>query len=517
MSARSLDPVTLEILWTRLISAVDEASAAFVRTSFSTLVREANDYAVVLTDAEGRSLAQSSMSIPSFIGTLPATVKHFLKAFPGNRLSPGDVLITNDPWMGTGHIHDITIGMPIFRGGRIVAFAAVTSHVPDIGGRLRNSGIREIFEEGLQIPMVKLVRAGEPDDTVVQFIRRNVRVPEQTMGDVWGEVAACRMLETRLNELLDESDVDFGVLGHEIRSRSEQAMRAAIRALPDGDYRYRLEHDGFEERIVIQNNVQIRGDRVHIDYTGSSPQLPRSVNVVPIYAFAYTAFGVKALLSPEIPNNEGSFLPISTWAPEGTILNPAYPAASGARGMIGHLLPVAFMAALADILPDRVLAPGSANSSFTIAGQHRGRRYAAVNFSNAGQGASAARDGLSATSFPSNLGNTPVEVMELEAPVRVLHRRVRKNSGGDGRHRGGDGIDFSFVFCGDSPAVVSFMMTRIKSPPPGLAGGCDGAIGKLELNGEAIDPAQHWVLNPGDHVAMQTAGGGGFGIATAEG
>jgi len=320
------------------------------------------------------------------------------------------------------------------------------------------------------------------------------------------------MLETRLNDLLDESSVDLDALGHEIRTRLEDAMRAAIRALPDGDYRYRLEHDGFEERIVIQNRVEIRGDRIHIDYAGSSPQLPRSVNVVPIYTFAYTAFGVKALLSPDIPNNEGSFVPISTSAPEGTILNPSYPAASGARGMIGHLLPVAFMAALADILPDRVMAPGSANSSFTIAGEDAGRRYAAVNFMNAGQGATAARDGLSTVSFPSNLGNTPIEVMESQAPVRVLYRRTRKGSGGEGAHRGGNGLDFSFEFCGTSPAVVSFMMTRIKSPPPGLAGGEPGQIGKLELNGNPVDPAQHWLLQPGDRVVMQSAGGGGFGV-----
>jgi N-methylhydantoinase B len=513
MNGRDLDPITLEILWTRLVSAVDEAAAAYVRTSFSTLVREANDFAVVLTDISGRSLAQSSMSIPSFIGTLPATVKHFLKRFPPETLEPGDVLITNDPWKGTGHIHDISVAMPIFRNGRLTAFAAVTSHMADIGGRIRNSGIREIFEEGLQIPMLKLVRHGEPDEAVVAFIRQNVRVPEQTMGDVWGEVAACRMLATRLVELLDESGVDLDELGHEIRTRSEEAMRTAIRALPDGDYRYRLEHDGFEERIIIQNKVEVRGDRVRIDYTGSSPQLPRSVNVVPIYTFAYTAFGVKALLSPETPNNEGSFLPITTWAPEGTILNPSYPAASGARGMIGHLLPVAFMGALVDVLPGRVQAPGSANSSFTISGQHGGRRYAAVNFLNAGQGASAARDGHSTLSFPSNLGNTPIEVMESEAPIRVLYRKVRKGSGGAGTHRGGDGLAFSFEFRGDSPAVVSFLMTRIKAAPPGLHGGAPGEIGKLTLNGAAIDPADHWVLKPGDRVVMETAGGGGFGAA----
>ncbi len=247
----TFDPATLEILWTRLVNIVDEASAAFVRTSFSTLVREANDYAVVLTDAEGRSLAQSSLSIPSFIGTLPATVKHFLKRFPPPTLTRGDVLITNDPWIGTGHVHDVNIAMPIFRRGALIAFAAVTSHVPDIGGRLRGAGMRDIYEEGLQIPTLKLMRAGKPDLAVVEIIETNVRVPEQTMGDIWGEVAACKMLDKRLLELLDETEVDIADLGHEVRRRSEAAMRAAIRALPDGTYRSRGVHDGFEERLLI--------------------------------------------------------------------------------------------------------------------------------------------------------------------------------------------------------------------------------------------------------------------------
>ncbi|MGE0749726.1 MAG: hydantoinase B/oxoprolinase family protein [Variibacter sp.] len=511
MSTETLDSVTLEILWTRLVSAVDEAAAAFVRTSFSTLVREANDFAVVLTDAKGRSLAQSSMSIPSFIGTLPATVKHFIAHFTPAGLQPGDVLVTNDPWNGTGHVHDVSVAMPIFRNGELIAFAAATSHMPDIGGRLRNSGNREIFEEGLQIPTVKLVRAGVTDETVVAFIRQNVRVPEQTLGDIWGEVSACRMLESRLTDLLDESDIDFDALGHEIRARSEHAMRDAIRALPDGDYACRLEHDGFEEPVVVQSLVRIMGDRIHIDYTGSSPQLSRSVNVVPIYTFAYTAFGVKALLSPDIPNNEGSFLPLTTSAPEGSIFNPRRPSATGARSLVGHLLPVAFIAALADVLPDKVVAPGTANSSFTMSGQENGRPYAVVNFLNAGQGASSSRDGLSATSFPSNLGNTPIEVMESGAPITILYRKIRRGSGGRGRHHGGDGLDLAFEFKGETPAMCSFLLTRFRAAAPGLLGGEAGAPAEVLLNGKPIDPAEHWVLNKGDHVVMRTAGGGGLG------
>ncbi|HYC13899.1 MAG TPA: hydantoinase B/oxoprolinase family protein, partial [Stellaceae bacterium] len=272
----SIDPIQLEILWTRLVSAVDEAAATFVRASFSSLVREANDFAVVLTDAEGRSLAQSSKSIPSFIGTLPASIKHFRRKFPPETLREGDVLFTNDPWMGSGHIHDVTLATPIFRGGQLIAFAGITSHMPDIGGRLRSSGIRELYEEGLQIPMLKLREAGVTNDAIVAFIRQNVRVPDATMGDIWGQMAACHKCAERLNELLDETDVDLKLVSDEIISRSDAAMRAAIRKIPDGKYRYKIVHDGFEERIIIDSNVTIEGDRIHIDYTGSSPQLPRA-------------------------------------------------------------------------------------------------------------------------------------------------------------------------------------------------------------------------------------------------
>src|SRR5919205_850843 len=268
--ARKLDPISLEIQWKRLVSMVDEASTAFIRTSFSVLVREANDFAVVLTDAQGRSLAQSTMSIPSFIGSLPATVKHFLKVFPAHTLKPGDVMITNDPWMGTGHIHDVNIAMPMFHKRKLVAFAAVVSHMPDIGGRLRNAGVREIFEEGLQIPRLKLIDAGKPNQTLFDMIAQNVRVPEMTLGDIWAQVAACKMLEERLQPLL--RDCDLVALGHEIRRRSEAAMRRAIREVPDGVYRSRLEHDGFEQPIVIDCTVNVKGDSIAIDYTGSSPQ-----------------------------------------------------------------------------------------------------------------------------------------------------------------------------------------------------------------------------------------------------
>jgi N-methylhydantoinase B len=506
--------IELEILWKRLISVVDEAAAAFVRTCFSTLVRDGNDFAIVLTDAQGRSLAQSNMSLPGFIGCLPATVRHFLARFPAETMREGDVYITNDPWKGSGHIHDVTTVTPIFRHGRLVAFAAVVSHLPDIGGRLRSNSSREIYEEGLQIPLAKLLDAGRPNEVLIEVIMQNIRVPDQGMGDIWAQVAACRMMGERLQPLLDK--VNLEALGAAVRAHSEKAMREAIRRLPDGVYRSTVQHDGFESPIVIHCKLAVNGDRIDIDYAGSSAQVARAMNVVPVYTFAYTVYGIKALLCPEIPNNEGSILPITTTAPLGSIFNPLYPAASGGRSAIGHLLPAAVFKALAGVLPDKVWAGGSPNSSMTMSGEwggkSGGRRYAVVNFLNAGQGASARRPGFSALCFPANLGNTPVEVMESLAPIRVLRREIRRGSGGAGRHRGGDGLRFEFELLADArEATASFLMTQLKSVPAGLAGGGAGQPGRLLINGEQIDPTEPRVLRPGDRVIMETAGGGAYG------
>ena len=508
------DPISLEILWARIISIVDEASATFSRASFSTLVREANDFAVILTDAHGRSIAQSTKSIPSFIGTLPATIKAFLNQYPTDSLRDGDVLITNDPWLGTGHVHDVNIVVPIFWEGDLIAFAGIASHLPDIGGRIRSTGVREIFEEGLQIPPLKLFEAGARNETLMAMINRNVRVPDHSMGDILGAVAGCQSLGSKLRDLLETEQIDLSVLAGILQSRSESVMRSAIEQVPDGQYKHIVRHDGFEDRIVIDCTITVSGSEMAIDYTGSTEQLPRAVNVVPAYTFAYTAYGVKVLLAPTVPNNEGSFLPITTSAPHGSILNPIYPAASGGRGIIGHMLPAAVMGALAPVLGDRCGAEGSANSSFTMTGQHSGRRYAVINFLNAGLGATAERDGQSVLSFPSNLGNTPVEVMESLAPIHILHRSQRLESGGNGKHRGGDGLSLSFEFHGDEPAVCSFISTRRIVPPAGADGGEDGATGNIKINGELIDPAEHQILRKGDRIDFLTAGGGGFGRIT---
>jgi N-methylhydantoinase B len=512
MSKNFFDPVTLEILWNRLTSIVDEAAVAFVRTSFSTLVREANDYAVVLTDATGNSLAQSSMSIPSFISTLPRSVRHFLEVFPPETLAAGDVLITNDPWMGTGHIHDVTTVMPLFHKEKLVAFSAITSHVPDIGGPVRNSDIGVIFEEGLQIPRLKLMRGGVPDETVSAFIAQNVRVPDQTLGDLWGHVSAHNKLQQRLSTLLDEVPVPLTGLSAQICQRSERVLRDSIANVPDGDYEYIVRNDGFENVVEVKCRVTISGDRVAVDYEGTSPQIPdKSVNVVETYTFAYTVFALKSLLAPDVPNNEGIYAPFTVTAPVGSILNAQHPVATGARGQIGHLLPVAVIGALGPALPGRAMAEGCGNSVCTIVGQEAGTGYAVANFLNAGQGATDSRAGHNCVCFPSNLGNLPIEVFETEVPALVRWKKIRKGSGGNGKNRGGDGQSFSFDFLGETPANCSFLMPKREVAPQGIQGGENGEKARLTVNEKIVAPYEVKTLRKGDNVLIETAGGGGFG------
>jgi N-methylhydantoinase B len=512
VAANAFDAVSLNIHWTQLLSRIDEAAATFRRTSFSTLVRESNDFAVILTDRHGRSIGQSSVSIPSFIGTLPGTVKMFIERFGADNLNPGDFLVTNDPWLATGHVYDVSGVMPLFHHAEIVGYAAVASHVPDIGGRIWGTSSREIYEEGLQIPPLKLLWAGEPDAGVVAMIERNVRTPELTMGDLWGQAAACRMLEARLSEFLDETGVDLDALGAEVRRRAERAMRNAIAKVPDGVYRHAVFQDGFDGNLIeVRCALAVRGRRIDIDFAGTSVQQVRAVNVVPSYAFAYSCYAVKCMLEPDLPNNEGSFQPIHTKAPLGTVLNPRFPAATGGRAIIGHMVVPAVMGALAKAVPERSRAEGSYSAILTLNGENRGRRYHAISFMCAGQGASRDADGHSTMAFPTNVGNNPIEVMEQLAPILVHHRRRRRGSGGAGRHRGGEGGSIEFVFRGDQPGIVSLIVRSRDAVPRGREGGGAGQSARLLMNGRAIESGVDHVIRAGDRVRIESAGGGGFG------
>lgn len=515
LTRRRFDAVELELLWRRLISLVDEAAAALVHTSFSTLVRESYDFSCIVTDAAGESLVQATESIPSFIGTLPATVKHFLRFFPPEQLSPGDVLITNDLWLGTGHLPDITVAKPIFRDGKLVAFSASTAHAPDIGGKIRSPEPREVFEEGLQIPPMKLLRAGQPDETLVGLIRKNVRTPDETMGDLWAQVVALDLMEDRLLHLMGQANLaDLRGLSQEIHARCETAMRTAIAALPNGTYHSSLQTDGLMDTpITLRMALTIAGDTIAVDYGGTDPQVDRAINCALCYTYAMSMYGVKVCVSPDLPNNEGAWRPISVAAPEGCIVNPVFPCAGGSRMLIGHYLPMLVFGCLGQILPERVMAAcGSPMWGMNQSGlRPNGKPYANMFFYNGGMGGNIRGDGLSCLSWPSNVSSTPIEISEHIAPLRFHHKRLRPDSGGAGRHRGGLGQDLLLESRSDTPIAVSFLAERTRFPAFGIEGGQPGAPGELRINGKPVDPKRQYVLQRGDTVQLSTPGGGGHG------
>jgi len=512
---RRFDAVELELLWRRLISLVDEAAAALVRTSFSTLVRESYDFSCIVTDATGQSLVQATESIPSFIGTLPETVKHFLRFFPVETLAPGDVLITNDLWLGTGHLPDITVAKPIFLHGKLVAFSASTAHAPDIGGKIRSPEPREVFEEGLQIPPLKLMRAGVMDEILVAMIRQNVRTPEQTLGDLWAQVVALDLMEDRVMGLMRQADLpDLSDLAAEIQGRCEAAMRAAIRALPDGTYHSELQTDGLlETPITIKLALTVAGDEIIMDYTGTDAQVDRAINCALCYTYAMSMYGVKVCTSPNLPNNEGAWRPIKLKAPEGCIVNPQFPASGGSRMLIGHYLPMLVFGCLGQIVPERVMAAcGSPMWGMNQSGvREGGKPYANMFFYNGGMGANMRGDGVTTLSWPSNVSSTAIEISEHIAPLRFHHKKLRPDSGGPGRHRGGLGQEILIESLSASPIAVSFLAERTIFPAFGIEGGMAGAPGELRINGTTTDPKKQYVLKRGDTVSLATPGGGGHG------
>jgi N-methylhydantoinase B len=514
----AMDPVTLELVWARLISAVDEAANAIVRTSFSTLSNEANDFACVLTDAEGHSLTQNTGSIPSFIGTLPATVRAMCHAIGIENMRPGDVFSTNNPWIGTGHLNDISVVRPIFHGGRIIAFAATTSHVPDIGGSARSTEARELFEEGFHIPPLRILRDDVVDSTFISLLRTNVRTPDQTEGDLWALIGAVTLIDSRVRRCLEDHGLaSLEAVATEIFDRSETEMRRRLRELPDGIWRHEMRTDGIDQPFTLAASVTLRDGSVAVDFTGTSPQQPHALNCVLAYTSAMVNFAIKALILPELPNNEGMFRAISITAPEGCLLNPRFPAPVGARSATGHYVPVLIFGALAELLPEKVrAAPGSPLWVLNLAGTTAaGEPFANVLFFNGGTGGGAAQDGADCLSWPSNISSTPVEVAERTAPVLIRRKALIEGSGGAGRRRGGRGQEIVIVNQGVNVAAV-LMSERVRFAAPGLFGGGEGAKGEVLIDNVPIDTRRQQQLRQGAVMTIRTPGGGGYGQVARE-
>ncbi|MCB2055315.1 MAG: hydantoinase B/oxoprolinase family protein [Geminicoccaceae bacterium] len=513
-----MDAVTLDILWNRLIATVNEQAAALMRSSFTSIVREAGDLSAGVFDRRGRMVAQAVTGTPGHINSMATAMGHFLDVFPTDDMVPGDVLITNDPWKVAGQLNDITIVTPVFNNGRAIAFFASCCHALDIGGRGLSADSRSVYEEGMLIPVMKLYDAGRPVQPIFDLLAANVRTPEEVMGDLHSQIIGNEVGARQLLSFLAEFDLlDIEALSDEIVTRSERAMRERIALLPDGDYPYAMTVDGFDAPITIALVLRVRGDGLTADFAGSSPGVDRGINVCLNYTRAYASYGVKCAISPDVPNNEGSFRPVAVTAPEGCILNARYPAPVGGRHLVGHFLPSVVMGALAGALPDKVMAPGfDALWDTHVAGRDpaTGKSFSFTWFAAGGTGALAGFDGLSATAYPSGIAGVAVEVMESLAPIVFEERSLRDDSGGPGTFRGGLGQTMAFRVEVDRPYLFSGLYDRIDHPPPGLAGGAPGAAGRLAVSGDRpVRPKTSVMLPPDTVVRYDIPGGGGYGPA----
>ena len=515
-----MNDLTGQLLWNRLLAIVEEQAQTIMRTAFSTVVREAGDLSAGVFDTDGAMLAQAVTGTPGHVNAMAASVGRFLARFPLADLRPGDVLVTNDPWDATGHLNDFTVVTPAFDGDRPVALFAATSHIADIGGRGFGPDGRDVFEEGLRIPIMKLFDRGAANQALLDVIKCNVRDPVVAEGDLHSLVACNRVGEARLGAALREFDLP-GVdeVGRWIIAASERAMATEIAALPDGVYRHEMVVDGYDEPVRVACALTVAGERIDIDFTGTSGLSPYGINVPRNYTAAYASFGVRCVIGNDVPNNAGSLAPVRVFAPPGCILNAEFPAAVSARHALGQMLPDVVLGCLDQVLPGVVPAEGASciwnpvlRNAAGASGEADPAPFVINPIFNGGTGARAAKDGLSTTAFPSGVRTTPTEINEVTAPLVFRRREFRSGSGGRGEFRGGLGQVIEIAHAHGRPFVVSKMFDRIAHPARGRRGGASGVPGRVRLkDGEALRGKGQDEVPAGATLVLETPGGGGVG------
>ena len=508
-----------QVMWNRLLSVVEEQGQTLVRTAFSPIVRECGDISAGVFDLEGRMMAQAVTGTPGHVNSMAESVKHFIEHFPLSSMNEGDIFITNDPWMGTGHLNDFVITTPCFKDKKIVGLFSCTSHLTDIGGLGVGPDATDIHMEGLYIPMLKLADKGVMDQTLLKLISQNTRQPIETEGDVYS-LAACNDIGCkRLVEMMEEFQIsDLRELSDFIYSKSLQAVENEIKKIPNGTYRNSMMIDGFEKDICLEAELVVNDKSISVDFTGTSDKSKFGINVPLSYTKAYTCFGLSCLVSAEIPNNAGSLKPFEIDAPVGSILNAPYPAAVCARHIIGQMLPDVVFGCLEKALPDKVPAEGASclwNITFrgkTDRGANNNSLFAVTAVVNGGTGARPIKDGLSATAYPSGVKGTPVEINEAVAPLLFLKKEYCPGSGGKGKYIGGLGqvIEIKSAIDEDMDLLASF--DRIKYPARGRAGGENGKSGTVSIKGQRqLNGKGTQVVKAGEILQIFTPGGAGIG------
>ena len=507
------DAVSLSILWDRMVAIADEIVSTLVRTSFSTIVRDSYDLSVVILDAKGRLMAQGTYAVPVFIGTAPRTLAYMLERFPPETLRPGDVIATNDPWIGTGHMFDISMMRPVFKGNHLVGYTMSITHLPDIGGLGFGAAAREIYHEGLRLPICRFARDGVMDPFLEELIRTNVRVPEQTIGDLMANIACNEVGGPMVTAFMDEYGLDtLEDLSDSIGDYSERVMRARLAQITDGRYENLIQIEGTEGPIPMACSVDIRGSEVSINFAGTGGCVQRGINVPFCYTNAMSLYAMKCLTIPSLPNNSGAVRPISVSAPEGCLLNARPPFPTGGRHAIGHFIPGLIFGALSKAAPDKIQADCGMMDLMTVQGTHRdGRGISTIYFASGGFGALQAHDGGDCVPGPSNMAVVPVEVWETITGTTIEGKSFVPDSGGPGTARGGVGQEVVIRNDTGHPMTIFCMANRTEFPALGYLGGKPGARRVHKINGKEIDAKGSYILNPGDRISMVEAGGGGIG------
>lgn len=511
--------IDLQIMWNRLIAVVEEQGQILMRTAFSPIVRECGDISAGVFDLSGRMLAQGITGTPGHVNSMAESVKHFLRHFPVETMKEGDAYITNDPWMGTGHLNDFVVTTPAFKDGKPVALFSCTSHLMDIGGIGFGPDATDVFMEGLYLPMLKLIDAGRVNESVMAIIRANTRQPVDTEGDTYSLAACNDMGAKRLVEMMEEFGIEtLDELADHICERSRQAVLAEIGKLPKGTWSNEMMVDGYDSPVTLKATLTVSEDGIHVDYTGTSPQSARGINVPLSYTTAYTVFGLGCVVAAQIPNNAGSLAPLTVSAPLGAILNAPKPAAVSSRHVIGQMLPDVVFGCLRQVIPERVPAEGTSclwNLNVrgrTHAGAQGNYGFSMAVTSNGGTGARFDKDGLSATAYPSGVKGTPVEIAETQTPLIFWKKELRPGSGGAGRTRGGHGQIIEIESGVAAPFEILAAFDRIDHPPRGRDGGENGAAGYVGLkSGRKLKGKGFQEIPPGDRLVVLTPGGAGIG------
>ncbi len=518
-----------QIMWNRLIAVVEEQARIMIRTAFSTTVREAGDLSAGVFDLHGRMMAQAVTGTPGHVNSMAESVCHFLKKFPTQTMNPGDHYITNDPWLGTGHLHDLTVVSPAFYKGKIVGLFANTAHVIDIGGLGMGPEGRSVFEEGMYIPIVRCFDQGRPNETFFDFIRAGSRLPVELEGDIYSLCACNDAGARRLVEMMSEFELEsLDPLAQFIFDNSLRATVAEIARLPGGTFSSEIWSDGYEEPVRLVARMRILDDAIEVDFDGTSGLSSRGINVPPAYCRAYASFGIKCVVAPDIPNNWASLTPFRMIIPDGCILNAPHPYPVSVRHVIGHLLPDLMMGCLYQAVPERVTAEGASalwnpplRGGSSVSGQARGNKpvitdFEIITFNSGGTGARLTQDGLNATAFPSGVRTMPVEATENVAPIIIWRKELKPDSGGAGRMRGGTGQIMEIGTKGELEFSVNASFDRIAHAPKGRAGGGEGAAGVVKRkSGAALRTKGYQVIPDGERLILELPGGAGMGNPSA--